>query len=213
MTPRELSNKWLHRIGYKIVSPENRQRNDDLAPVLPFVVLDIYHDYFRKGLTPDKFTQRQKQLLKRAAASYSRLNKVFFSAFAPSEYEDVTDLMDSLQEYAKNQVLITEVAAWNVFKNYTECDTIVCAFMCNSLAKAALSIWRLVYRGKEVEYLDKYIQTLLYASRAFAAEFVETDKEVEDPRVVDNLLRAENSLGRRIVEWLFKESESKEESK
>ena len=101
MTPRELSNKWLHRIGYKLVSPETRKRNDDLAPVLPFVVLDIYHDYFRKGLTPEKFTQRQKQLLKRAAASYSRLNKVFFSAFAPSEYEDVTDLMDSLQEYAK----------------------------------------------------------------------------------------------------------------
>lgn len=212
MTPRELSNKWLARIGYKLISPEKKKHEDVLAPVLPFVVLDIYHDYFRKGLTPDKFTQRQKQLLKRAAASYSRLNKVFFSAFQPSEYEDVTDLMDSLQEYAKNQVLITEVAAWNVFKNYTECDTIVCAFMCNSLAKAALSIWRLVYRGKEVAYLDKYIQTLLYATKAFAAEFVETDKEVDDPRVVDNLLRAENSLGRRIVEWLFKESETVKQS-
>lgn len=208
MTPRELSNKWLHWIGYKLVSPENRKSNDDLAPVLPFVVLDIYHDYFRKGLTPEKFTQRQKQLLKRAAASYSRLNKVFFSAFQPSEYEEVTDLMDSLQEYAKNQVLITEVAAWNVFKHYTECDTIVCAFMCNSLAKAALSIWRLVYRGNEVAYLEKYIQTLLFATKAFAAEYVETDREIEEPRVIDNLLRAENSLGRRIVEWLFKESET-----
>lgn len=206
MTPRELSNKWLHRIGYKLISPEKKKHEDVLAPVLPFVVLDIYHDYFRKGLTPEKFTQRQKQLLKRAAASYSRLNKVFFSAFEPSEYEDVTDLMDSLQEYAKNQVLITEVAAWNVFKNYTECDTIVCAFMCNSLAKAALSVWRLVYRGKDVAYLEKYIQTLLFATKAFAAEYVETDREIEEPRVIDNLLRAENSLGRRIVEWMFNES-------
>ena len=213
MTPRELSQKWLHRIGYKIVSPEHREKNDDLAPVLPFVVLDIYNDYYRKGLNPDKFSQRQRQLLKRASVSYSRLNKVFFSAFAPSEYEDVTDLMDSLQEYAKNQVLITEVAAWNVFKRYTECDTIVCAFMCNSLAKAALSIWRLVYRGKEVEYLEKYIQTLLFATKAFAAEYVETDREIEEPRVINNLLLAENSLGRRIVEWMFNESETKEETK
>ena len=83
--------------------------------------------------------------------------------------------------------------------------------MCNSLAKAALSVWRLVYRGKDVAYLEKYIQTLLFATKAFAAEYVETDREIEEPRVIVNLLRAENSLGRRIVEWMFNESETKED--
>ena len=205
MTERDLTERWLNHIHFHF--SKRGTRRDELAPIMPFIVLDIYYSYYNKGLQPENFRHEQKRQMRRASEAYNRLNQQFFACFSPDERDAVIDLMDSLEESAKTQITVAEVSAWNVFKHHKEADLLVNAFMCNLLAKAAQTIWEVVYRDQWGGVLpNKDINTILSATKAFAATIESVDATV-DPKATETLLRAQDALGRKLVRWMEEDKE------
>jgi len=206
MTEYELTEKFLRSMGYKF--QKRGTRNDNLAPILPFIIMDIYYTYWTGGLKPDGFSQRKKLLLRRTSEAYNRLNRRFFSAFSEDEMDAVIELMDQLQTSVNNQVKIAEVSAWNVFKDHPDCDVMVSAFMCNLCAKAAQAVWLVVYKdGRGRSLHNKELDRILFLTKEFAREIGDEEVPENKERYIKNLLAAEDSLGRAIIRWLYSEKE------
>lgn len=221
MTQREITEKWLRSIGRHLEG--GTRKGDDLAAILPFLILDIFYDYYRKGVALREYRQEKKQLKQRMAAAYNSLNGRFFAAFNDDERDEVIDIMDSLEDYVANDVTIAETSVWNVFKNYPETDYLVSLYMCNMMAKAAQAVWMVVYHNQRdsrivsksgktmvlrsnIPVCNKDIDTLLFTTRRLAElELGTTFVEAKDEGKVKNLLAASDVLGRKMVRFIMKE--------
>ena len=199
------------------------RKGDDLAPILPFLILDLFYGYYCKGIAKRSFTHKSKSLARQMGEAYNRVNKKFFAAFSPDEWDEVIGIMDSMEDYVKNDVLIAETGVWNVFKTYADTDYLVCLYMCNMLAKAAQTVWMIVYHnyrttkfvghsGKvmsmrtTVPTQNKDIDTLLFTTKRMAELAIGgTVVDAKDENKVKNLLDASDILGRKFVRFIMED--------
>ena len=209
MTQRELTEKWLRSIGRHLEG--GTRKGDDLAAILPFLILDMFYSYYQKGIAKHPLHHESKALARKMSVAYNRINKSFFAAFSPDEWDEVIDVMDTLEDYVANDVTIAETGVWNVFKTYPETDYLVALYMCNMLAKAAQTVWMVVYRNARREPVaNRDIDTLLYTSKRLAElELGSTEIDARDEAKVRNLRAATDILGRKIVQFVREQPTTK----
>ena len=99
MTKREIIERCLNGIG------RTRVLGDTSEPIMPFLLGDIMFQSYLQAVRKIDLRHEMKQMDKRWRALYKRFNDPIFHDFADDEKVEVTDLMDSLEEYLANDIM------------------------------------------------------------------------------------------------------------
>lgn len=144
MTNRDVLNAFLKGYNKSILHGSA----DDFSPLLPFLLLDLAWQIFKKHIGPWKLTGKAKQAKNDWLKAYDAFNKKFFSCFDADQAVYVTDKMDSLEEYIAHDLVVAESMITSQFK-YLEFDDqmrAMAVLMCGVLTEAAQVTWGNSYK-------------------------------------------------------------------
>ena len=204
MDNAELVTRFIRYYGGEI--SEDKVGND-ITPVSPYILMDVAYQSYRKHIEPLKVWGRAKQLRGYWAKAYNQFNRQLFLPFNASEYDEITDKMDEVEEYIGEEVKALETAIVTFLEDKIDRDrdAIASILLCNILAQASqelvkISCEKLTGKPAKAPELD----SIRIFCLKFGEAYLPPDRDVntsDDPAVCD----AVSALSHKIAEWIFKQ--------
>ena len=112
MTRKELIELGLKGVG----RVHTKGEEGSLAVILPYLLADIAYQCQLKGERAiGPLRHKQKKLSTLWHRYYTLFNRPFFSFIPPESHEEVTDLMDSLNEHLSNEIVMLQSGVMQMF--------------------------------------------------------------------------------------------------
>lgn len=124
---------------------------ESIAPLMPFLLMDIAYDLWKKKVTPLPLKFEAKQLANAFINDYTSFNKPFFAAFDDDQRDWVIDRMDELGAYLEHDIFITQISLMNLFNDrpIEEQDVVASILLCGAITQMAQIIYGAVFRTRK----------------------------------------------------------------
>lgn len=155
MTINEMVNRYIQYLS-KNKGP--RYNAGSAEPILPFLLADIAYQEHNMYVSTANLKQRMKEMDNTWRAAYRQFNMSFFCAFKREEWEDITDLMDSLQQAVANDIVIVRSKIMQVMKDVPfEDEKLVSSLLvCHIFAQYAQRAWGDVYKSEVISITGRH---------------------------------------------------------
>lgn len=196
----DLVTKYFRSLGFVKV----KGSTSDITPLMPFLCLDIQYSYYQKVIAPIDATENLKDVRNKWRDAYNKLNKKFFYPYNQRDKDEIIDLMDSLEDAIKNDLLVLKVQIMNLIIDepldvqevYSTCA------VCNVLTRCALFYYETVYHdrwGKPIR--NNAIKAIQDNSILFGYMYRNKPNDIEaaSKKAVDDAITV---VCRRIVHWM-----------
>jgi len=204
MTNAELVTRFIRFYGGQI---SEDSVGNDITPVAPYILMDVAYQSYCKHIAPLKVRGRAKQLRGYWSDAYNKFNRQLFLPFNATEYGEITDKMDEVEDYIGEDVKAVETAilAYLDGKIDRDQEAIASILLCNILAQASqelvkISCEKLTGKPAKAPELD----SIRIFCLKFGTAYLPPEGDIntsEDPAVCD----AVYALSHKIAEWLFKQ--------
>lgn len=170
--------------GYIIAKAEKA-----MILLLPFVMMDVAYECFRKDIKPLELQHKAKQYRKNWGEAYTRFNRHFFDTLDPDMQDAFCDKMDSFKRYmyldiVQLQAKMIRCLPEKLDKHYKQ--VVASAMLSNRIARIAQDIWGACYKvNGDFPSQNSGLNGCLTWSRAFAKEYTKDVAEVFNAIVPD----------------------------
>ena len=203
MTNKELVETYLAYHGMKRVEG----KDEDLSPLLPFIMMDITLDMYLKVIKPLNCKHLMNHYRKEWKRNYDAFNARLFMCFNADQRDALTDKMDEFEEYIQNYVMIAKVQIMNCisFEPIERQEVLATCLLCSILAQSARIIWGRIYKNDRLEDGENiYLRSI----ELYIKKFMDAYYGVGKPRVKcdDNeaVRNAVDILCKKTIQWLYK---------
>ena len=202
MTNAELVTRFIRYYGGDI---SEETVGNDLTPVASYILMDIAYQSYRKHIAPLPVRGRVKQLRGYWSDAYNRYNRQLFLPFKESEYGEITDKMDEVEECTSEEVKALETAIISYLEGKIDHDEEIIAsiLLTNILAQTAQELTRIACQaltGQPAK--SRELDTIRVYCIKFGTEYLPPQQRIntsEDPAVCE----AVRVLTNKIARWIF----------
>ena len=133
---------------YHLCLITGKHGENDVAPILAFLLADCAFQEFCEGVKPLKFKHALKKKQSDWLADYHTFNKRLFICLDEDQRDFVIDLMDAYEDFIKNDVMLMRVALMNLVGgcSFEDQKHIASLMLCNIFTQVAQITWGLVYK-------------------------------------------------------------------
>ena len=129
-------------------STGKRYGADSAEPILPFLLADVMYQEHNKYVVPAGLKHRMKEMDNTWRQAYRQFNMSFFCAFPRDEWEEITDLMDSLTDAVSNDIVVIRSKLFLIMEDvpFEDKQIVSALLVCHIFAQYAQIAWGNVYK-------------------------------------------------------------------
>lgn len=182
---------------------------DSFQPIAHIFLMDAGYQVFVKTLNPDKFQQRDAQILGNLQDAYKKFFTNAWRAFSLDEEIEIEEIIDKFEEYIAPNINTAKIAIMEIDNSRPMEEQIIygALFACNFLASQANAAHRGCYVAPKRRYdivtkplNDYYISHVMGFTKQYA-EHAMLNEEIAD-RKYARIQREMNALENKVVLWL-----------
>lgn len=162
--------------GYTIAKAEKA-----MILLLPFVMMDVAYECYRKDIMPLELHNKSKQYRKNWSESYTKFNRHFLDTLDPDMTDAFCDKMDSFRRYMYLDILQLQAKMFRCLPDGLNKDikqVVASAMLCNRISRIAADIWSACYKvNGDIPSQNNGLNGCLTWSRAFAKEYTKSVAE------------------------------------
>ena len=149
MTINEMVNRYIQYLS-KNKGP--RYNAGSAEPILPFLLADIAYQEHNRYVSTANLKQRMKEMDKTWRMAYRQFNMAFFCAFKRDEWDEITDLMDSLAGAVNNDAVIMRSKLTLTMDDvpFEEKMLIASLLVCHIFTQYAQRAWGNIYKTEVI---------------------------------------------------------------
>jgi hypothetical protein len=123
---------------------------DDIAPLLPFIIMDCAQLEFSREVVPIGARQNAKMLIKAWQADYRMFNQRLFRTLDAEQRDFVIDMMDAYEDFIANEMMLMRVAIMDLVKecSFDAQKTVASLMLCNIFSQVAQITWGEIFYTK-----------------------------------------------------------------
>lgn len=141
MTKSEIIETAMRGIG-------KRNDGEGYDPIMPYLLGDVMYQIYVNDVSHLKLSHKMKQMSGRWIQRYTHFNKPIFSAFPTTDYDELTDMMDSVNETLSNEIMMLRSGVMQTLSGVEDFErkkAITSMLLCHMFAQYAESSYRLSY--------------------------------------------------------------------
>ena len=148
MDKREIVEKALKGVG------KQRVQGDTTEPIMPYLLADVMYQLYLEDIPSYPLRHEMKRMSTLWRERYKHFNKPLFSQFHPTEFTEITDLMDDVYESLHNEIvmlrsnIMTMISGIESFNTRHAVSTLI---MCHIFAQYADCSYQRVYYNTKIE--------------------------------------------------------------
>lgn len=189
-------------------------KEDNAGPLVPLLLMDAQDCLFREKILPLEFNgmsegDRMWLLYYRDKwrEAYNDFNRSLFRAWNVVQRDYVCDMMNAIEEYINNDLVILKVSAMNKMSHIPleMQDVVATCVVCGVLIKYAQYMWGVVFKsagnGREknrnIDYVDEFM-------KKFEDKYYSTCKTAVNINFNDDpsFSTSVDMIATRIIKWL-----------
>lgn len=199
ITIKELVDTYLQAKGLKRL----RGAEEDATPILPLIIMDSAFQLYDTYINPIKCKHEMKKLKNDWVDAYNKFNRDYFSCYSEEQTLFIVDMMDTFEDYIKNDLKIAFIQFTSLFKNESlERQKVISAcLLSNVLCQSAEIVWERVYNSCDMK-TNRYIIACERIMHKWGDIFYGREKPSIDPNKNSDISLAVNVLCKRQMEFL-----------
>ena len=198
--------------AYKLRLLPGEAGEEDVAPLLPFIIMDCAQLEFTKEVKIAGAAHGSKQLIKAWLADYRAFNYRLFRTLNAEQSDFVIDMMDSYEDFIRNETMLMRVAIMELIKDYPfESQKVIASLMlCNIFSQVAQITWGEIFLTKTLRTGQcQELENIKNRSHKLA-NMVYVSEENIDPNTSKRLHDAIQGYINKTTKWLKTYNNEKE---
>lgn len=176
MTNAELCRKYMTAYGY--VS-EGKMGENILAPLLPFILMDIAYDQMNRSVKSLDLKRDMKKARANWYTCYKRFNDKLFKVLSEDERDEFIDKMDDFEQSIEHDLMITKISAMECLPDRVKLadeEILSSVLLANIMSQMSESLYGEIFKTSLYRYSGDRIgcskvDNDLHGTRVWAREF------------------------------------------